>query len=194
VDVDEDSKRDAEALAMAALAGDPAPRSPIMTDWDEGLYESLKEIGSDFEFLDERLHVAGGEPLPRFLDAAGRRYRILVVALEVVLCVNVPVDFDPRELEVSAAIVAGEPAVVEFFRSMPHRGLLAPSERRPEGWIALRKEHLLQVQAPGAVESLGGSPSWLEFDEAWFRAVDPAPPVQLWPIRRKPRTQARGGR
>lgn len=144
---------------MAALAADPAPTFPITSDWDEGLYESLKEIGSDFEFLDERLHVAGGEPLPRFLDAAGRRYRILVVALEVVLCV-----------------------------------MVEPSGSRPEGWIALRKGQLLQVQAPGAVESLGGSPSWLEFDEAWFRAVDPVPPVQLWPIRRKPRTQARGGR
>lgn len=178
---------------MAALGGDSAPTFPILTDWDESLYESLEEIGSDFEFLDERLHVTGGEPLPRFLDAAGRRYRILVVALEVVLCVNVPVDFDPRELKVLPAVVAGAPAVVEFFRSIPHRGLLEQPESRPGG-MALREEQLLQAQVPDGVASLGGAPAWLEFDEAWFRAVDPAPPVQLWPIRRKPRSQARGER
>jgi hypothetical protein len=172
---------------MAALAGGPAPTFPIASNWDEGLYESLKEIGSDFEFLDERPYVADGEPLPRFVDAVGRRYRILVVALEVVLCVNVPVDFDPRELNLSAAMVAGEPAVVEFCRSVPHRGLLEPSERQPGRWSALREAQLLQVQAPREVEGLSGLPSWREFDEAWFRAVDPAPPIQLWPIRRRPR-------
>ncbi len=171
---------------MAALAGGPAPTFPIASSWDEGLYESFKEIGSDFEFLDERLHVADGEPLPRFVDAVGRRYRILVVALEVVLCVNVPVDFDPRELSLSAGVFAGEPAVVESYRSVPHRGLLAPGGRHPERWRALREDQLLQVQASREVEVVSGLPSWRAFDDAWFRAVDPAPPIQLWPVRRRP--------
>lgn len=164
-----------------------APVFPVVTDWGDPPYLSLEEIGADFEFLDERQHVAGGEVLPRFIDAEGRRFRILVIALEVVLCVEIPLGFDPRELELSAAVVAGEAAVVELYRSTPHRGLLLSSESSPGNARALRREELLQASVPGGTACVVESMDWAEFDEEWFRAMDPAPPVRLWPIRHGPK-------
>ncbi len=69
-------------------------------------------LGQNLQFVIEREFIEPGEPRPDFRDAKGRRYRILVISLEVVLCVEVPINFDPLQLVLSVFSMDGNMVVV----------------------------------------------------------------------------------
>jgi hypothetical protein len=100
---------------MAAVLGD-APDPPISLSWGDlskkkeslsRTYESLTDVGMDLDFIREGEWEAW-EPTPVFTDRVGRRFRILVMSQEVVLCVEVPADYEPAQLRLRRVWVSGE--------------------------------------------------------------------------------------
>ncbi|GGE94418.1 hypothetical protein [Mycetocola zhadangensis] len=167
---------------MAVVLGDP-PDPPINLSWgdpskkNESLsrtYESLTDLGIDLEFEREG-EWAGFAPAPVFTDRVGRRFRILVMSLEVVLCVEVPADYEPAQLRLRRVWVSGEEIVIESLHSVDHRALSSESRTAiPIETIELADE---TITASEDTDKEGSSVlSWPVFDEDWMNSVDPAPP------------------
>jgi hypothetical protein len=170
---------------MAVVLGD-APEPPINLSWGDfgkkkeslsETYESLTDVGMDFEFLREGEWEAW-EPTPVFTDRLGRRFRILVMSQEVVLCVEVPADYEPSQLRLRRVWISGEEIIVESLHSVDHRALSSESRK------AIPIETITQADGTGTAaddtDQDGPSPlSWPVFDEEWMNSVDPAPPIYL---------------
>ena len=134
----------------------------------------------DLQFVMEREFLDPQETRPLFTDSDGQRFRILVISLEVVLCVRVPDDFDPLQLTLRRVKSALGEMAVESFRSEDHRALLVETgEAVPIGAEFLVDDTAEVDPSSGGRTQLISSPSWLDFDDAWMRSVDPAPPVTL---------------
>lgn len=170
---------------MAVVLGD-APEPPISLVWGDPskkkefvseTYESLTDVGMDLEFEREG-EWAGIEPAPVFTDRLGRRFRILVMSQEVVLCVEVPADYEPAQLRLRRVWVSGEEIIVESLHSVDHRALSSGTR------TAIPIETMTQADGTGNAaddtDQNGPSPlSWPVFDEEWMNCVDPAPPIYL---------------
>lgn len=173
-----------EALAVAVVAIADEPRPPIFLTWGDlgRRYDSLNDLGMDLQFVLEREYLAPGEPRPIFSDRDGRRFRILVVSLEVVLCVLVPNDFEPEQLELQPAHVDGAELLIESLHGVPHRAL----SRASGSALPIDGIPLGVISAESSLAELHLMSAWLEFDQAWVESVDPAPPISLveWARRR----------
>lgn len=170
---------------MAALLG-VAPEPPISLVWGDlskkkeslsRTYDSLTDLGIDLQFLREGEWKAW-EPTPVFADRVGRRFRILVMSLEVVLCVEVPADYEPAQLRLRRVWVAGEEIIVESLHSVDHRALSSESR------TAIPVETITQADGTGTAaddtdEEGPAALSWHVFDEEWMNSVDPAPPIYM---------------
>ncbi len=167
-----------KALAMGTLVVGKEPRLPIKLTWGDlrRSYDTMSDLGIDLEFVLEREYLEANEPRPYFSDRDGRRFRILVISLEVVFCVLVPQDYEPAELELHLARVDDAELVLETFRGVPHRALLTSSGRAVPVEALATKD--IARMAPR--EAKEAELDWLSFDEAWLASVDPAPPVALF--------------
>ena len=166
---------------MAVVLGSP-PHPPIRLRWEDldRSYDSLSDVGVDLQFVMEREFLDPQETRPLFTDSDGQRFRILVISLEVVLCVRVPDDFDPLQLTLRRVKSALGEMVVESLGSDDHRALLVETgEAVPIGAEFLVDDTAEVDPSSGGRTQLISSPSWLDFDDAWMRSVDPAPPVTL---------------
>ncbi|AWB86086.1 hypothetical protein [Mycetocola zhujimingii] len=170
---------------MAVVLGVP-PAPPISLSWGDlskkreslsRTYDSLTDVGIDLQFLREGEWEAW-EPTPVFTDRLGRRFRILVMSLEVVLCVEVPADYEPAQLTLRRVWLSGEEIIVESLHSADHRAL--SSETRTAIPIETIKLADGTSTASEDTDEEGSSAlSWHVFDEEWMNSVDPAPPTYL---------------
>ena len=170
---------------MAVVLGDP-PDPPISLSWGDlskkheslsRTYESLSDVGIDLDFLREGEWKAW-EPTPVFTDRVGRRFRILVMSQEVVLCVEVPADYEPAQLRLRRVWVSGEEIIVESLYSVDHRALSSESRTA----IPVETIELADGTGNAADDTDEEGPSalsWPVFDEEWMTSIDPAPPIYM---------------
>lgn len=158
------------------------PLPPIHMRWGGRIesFESLRVLGQNLEFVIEREIIDAGEPYPDFRDAAGQRFRILVISLEIVLCIAVPPNFDPRQLELAEVRDGEETMVIEHLRGDAHRALRIHGRgHRPT--VTASEDDLERFAADdlrdGAIPP--AAISWSIFDELWCGAVDPSPAIGL---------------
>lgn len=170
------------------------PSMPITLTWEElnESYDTLADLGVDLEFVQEFEYIDPGEPRPRFIDASGDRYRILVISLEVVFCVRIPSEFDPLDLELVSTNLDGNDIVIEHLEGRIHRALAAT----PNGqgvYAAVRDAGFPPLDSLSRLEQLGEAPmTWVEFDQRWFESIDPAPPMAIPEAIRATITSIRG--
>jgi hypothetical protein len=142
-------------------------------------FEGLRVLGQNLQFVVEREYLAEDHPRPNFRDAQGQRYRILVISLEVVLCVAVPPDFDPLQLELATIHAGDNQVIVEHLGGVIHRALTCRTGQgqplAPVSVVELEELGETLSDTDAAQTEL----SWFEFDTLWSSAVDPAPPVDL---------------
>jgi hypothetical protein len=170
---------------MAAVLGD-APDPPISLSWGDlskkkeslsRTYESLTDVGMDLDFIREGEWEAW-EPTPVFTDRVGRRFRILVMSQEAVLCVEVPADYEPAQLKLRRVWVSGEEIIVESLHSVDHRALSSESRTA----IPIETIELADGTSTASEDTDEEGPSalsWPVFDVDWMNSVDPAPPIYL---------------
>ncbi|WP_411720344.1 hypothetical protein, partial [Mycetocola sp.] len=169
---------------MAVILGN-APEPPINLSWGDltkkreylsRTYESLTDVGMDLKFEREgEGEWEGSEPAPVFTDRVGRRFRILIMSLEVVLCAEVPADYHPAQLRLRRVWVSGEEIIVESLHSVDHRALSSESRTA----IPIETIELSEETGPAADdtgEEGSSAISWPVFDVEWMNSVDPAPP------------------
>jgi len=163
---------------VMAVAAVPIP--PIHMVWDDEheTFDDLRHLGINLEFLGEREREEE-EPRPVFRDSHGQRFRILVISLEVVLCVAVPTDYDPLRLELTAIPGDEDVVVAEHLSGEIHRVLKCPTgPGQPSASIASVDLEALSaaLRSGDVVQPELSSP---DFDDLWFSAVDPAPPIDV---------------
>jgi hypothetical protein len=166
---------------MAMIVGTP-PKLPIRLRWDDidTTYDTLEDIGVDLQFVQERDYVTSDESEPNFADVSGERFRILVISLEVVLCVAVPADFDSRQLELAEIRDGDRWVLAEHLRGEIHRVLSAPNGL-DQPIAAVSVDELEGVGSRDIRDAVLAQTdcTWQDFDELWYSAVDPAPPIVL---------------
>lgn len=158
-----------------------SPRFPLFLCWTcapdvvDQEYDSLEHAAQDLQFVSESGCGAHERDEAVFTDSNGTRFRILVISLRAVLCEPVPRSFDSRELRLLRVPHDGEPLDVEFYGTRPHRGLRVGGDTVVPAEVLSR----LSQQVPSwASAAWAASPRrWSDFDEEWFRLVDPAPPI-----------------
>jgi hypothetical protein len=154
-----------------------APSFPL-TVGDGSTYGSLVDVGTYFEFLDERQLERYPDDLVVFTDVSGQRFRILVISLTVVLCVGVPADFDPRSSELAEVRAGSSTVVLEHFGGEVHRGLLLGGQEDQEA-RALSVVEIASLPTDWVHTSRASTLDWETFDLAWFESVDPSPPIGI---------------
>lgn len=162
---------------MAEVILGCAPSFPLMVG-DGSTYGSLVDVGTYFEFLDERQLERYPDDLVVFTDASGQRFRVLVISLTVVLCVAVPVNFDPRSLELAEVGAGRSTIVLEHWDGEIHRGLMLGHEEGRDA-RALSVDEITSLPPDWAGMSEASRLEWEGFDLAWFESVDPSPPIRL---------------
>lgn len=158
------------------VIGEP-PNFPIKLRWDDSndTFDSLLDLGTYLQFVEEHEYRGTDESKPVFTDSSGARFRILVFALEVTLCVRVPDDYDPSQLRLGVFVDRETETVVEVLGRQVHRAL---SQRRgtPESFTAVAAEELEKLPALAWADGPPAPLSWLEFDEVWkFSVYKPRP-------------------
>lgn len=166
---------------MAVNIGD-GPKPPITLSWEDidRTYDSLVDLGMDLQFVEEHEYIDGSEPEPVFLDRDGRRFRILVMSLEVVFCAEVPSDYSPTQLLLRSVQMQGGEALVESLHGRDHRALLVESRTAIEVSEMPHSRGTACESDPGArVRDTDARHSWIAFDKEWLGSVDPTPPIPL---------------
>ena len=109
------AEHESRVAAIAVIGA--GPTFPMTMTWagTHEKFDSLYHLGVNLEFLLEREFRIKPEPFPVFADAEGRRFRLLVNNLDVVLCVEVPTDFDTSQLELDEGDETGRPLIVEHL-------------------------------------------------------------------------------
>ncbi|MDT0200637.1 hypothetical protein [Nocardioides sp. AE5] len=153
------------------------PSLPIHMHWAEEheVFDNLAELGQTLQFVIEG-EFRNSEPIPDFRDSKGRRFRVLVMSLEVVLCVEVDEKYHPSQLSL-ASIEGSEGVVFEHLDGAIHR-ILTFSEDSEVFTAAIPDQGNSSFRA-SEFDAAPPSLSWSEFDALWFKAVDPAPPLNL---------------
>lgn len=163
---------------MGSLIGEP-PKLPIRAHGDDldRTYDSLKDLGIDLQFID--FDFQRDESAVAFIDSSGARYRIMVLFLEIVLCAQVPDDYDPSQLRLVTFEHEDSELVAEALGTQAHRAL---SRRigREEEFAAVAVEDLAKLSTPLSVHDLSApAMPWWRFNEIWNSRVDPSLPIRF---------------
>lgn len=167
---------------MAEVAVGESPTFPMTMRWQDEVetYDSFYDLGVNLEFSEEGAFEPG-EARPVFTDSRGARFRIIVMSLEVVLCVNVPDDFDPEQLRIARFGSERGGLLIETLGAQVHRALEpVPGTGQLTPLSANGVARLAWTSDRAHPDS--SALSWADFDQIWLEAVDPAPPIYLHQI------------
>lgn len=176
---------------MGAIIGEP-PNLPIRTHGDDidRTYESLRDLGIDLQFID--FDFQPDESALAFTDSCGARYRIMVLSLEIVLCVQVADDYDPSQLRLVTFEYEDSEMVVEALGMQAHRALSRKIGSEEE-FAAVVVEDLAALSTSLKMNDLPApTMPWWKFNGLWNSSVDPSLPIRLtdfiprWLRRRRP--------
>ncbi|MBN1172859.1 MAG: hypothetical protein JXA67_11845 [Micromonosporaceae bacterium] len=139
------------------------PDFPLLFVDEEGSSHTLtdvEDIETTVEFIDDY------DPPYRCFDAQGRRVRLILYALELLVCQIVPEDFDSSRVRVMESVGGGhaEPLLVECVDDFVLRTLGgSPVRAAPSAW------HLF-AQVATAEPLVAGSVAPTEFHQRWMKA------------------------